>query len=174
MTNAQAGLGPTVQDAAPGQTGDFYRITDVLDAKERATLARVRAFLEREVAPIIEDHWARAKFPFEIVDGLRNLDDGYVPPIFTDNHGEELLDRKVIVRARESVEWTRRLLDECGVFAGISSGAAMAGAAKAAEQMDQGTIVVLLPDGGWKYLSSGAWTDPIDEVVDRATRINYW
>jgi len=106
----------------------------------------------------------------ELVQGLRNLDDGFVPPIFE----PEVLDRKLIVRPRESVEWTRRLLDECGVFAGISSGAAMAGAAKAAEQLDQGTIVVLLPDGGWKYLSSGAWTDPLDEVVERATRINYW
>jgi cysteine synthase B len=106
----------------------------------------------------------------ELVQGLRNLDDGFVPPIFD----PAILDRKMIVRPRESVEWTRRLLDECGVFAGISSGAAMAGAAKAAEQMDEGTIVVLLPDGGWKYLSSGAWTDPIDEVVERATRINYW
>ena len=76
MTNAQAGLGPTTHDAAPGQTGDFYRITDVLDAEERATVARVRAFLESEVAPIIEDHWARAKFPFEIVGGLRALDIG--------------------------------------------------------------------------------------------------
>jgi [CysO sulfur-carrier protein]-thiocarboxylate-dependent cysteine synthase len=106
----------------------------------------------------------------ELVQGLRNLDDGFVPPIFE----PDVLDRKLIVRPRESVEWTRRLLDECGVFAGISSGAAMAGAAKAAEQLDEGTIVVLLPDGGWKYLSSGAWTDPLDEVVERATRINYW
>jgi cysteine synthase B len=106
----------------------------------------------------------------ELVQGLRNLDDGFVPPIFE----PDVLDRKLIVRPRESVEWTRRLLDECGVFAGISSGAAMAGAAKAAAQMDEGTIVTLLPDGGWKYLSSGAWTDPIDEVVERATRINYW
>ncbi len=40
--------------------------------------------------------------------------------------------------------------------------------------MDSGTIVTLLPDGGWKYLSSGAWTDDIDEVVERATKINYW
>jgi [CysO sulfur-carrier protein]-thiocarboxylate-dependent cysteine synthase len=106
----------------------------------------------------------------ELVQGLRNLDDGFVPPIFD----PEVLDRKLIVRPRESVEWTRRLLDECGIFAGISSGAAMSGAAKAAAQMESGTIVVLLPDGGWKYLSSGAWTDPIDEVVERATRINYW
>ena len=85
-----------------------------------------------------------------------------------------LLDRKLIVRPRESILGTRRLLEECGVFAGISSGAAIAGAIKAAEQMDAGTIVTVLPDGGWKYLSSGAWTDELDEVVERATRINYW
>ena len=106
----------------------------------------------------------------ELVQGLRNLDDGFVPPIFDPT----VLDRKLVVRPRESVEATRRLLEECGVFAGISSGAAVHGALKMAEQMDAGTIVVLLPDGGWKYLSSGAWTDPIDEVVERATRINYW
>ncbi|HYL50708.1 MAG TPA: cysteine synthase family protein [Acidimicrobiia bacterium] len=106
----------------------------------------------------------------ELVQGLRNLDDGFVPPIFD----PALLDRKLIVRPRDSIEWTRRLLEDAGVFAGISSGAAVAGAVKTATQMDHGTIVTLLPDGGWKYLSSGAWTDPIDEVVERATRINYW
>jgi [CysO sulfur-carrier protein]-thiocarboxylate-dependent cysteine synthase len=106
----------------------------------------------------------------ELVQGLRNLDDGFVPPIFDG----AILDRKFIVRPRESIEWTRRLLDDCGVFAGISSGAAVAGAVKMAAQMDQGTIVTLLPDGGWKYLSSGAWTDDIDVVEDRAKRINYW
>ena len=62
----------------------------------------------------------------------------------------------------------------CGVFAGISSGAAVAGAAKVAATMDAGTIVTLLPDGGWKYLSSGAWTDDLDVVEERAQRINYW
>jgi cysteine synthase len=106
----------------------------------------------------------------ELVQGLRNLDDGFVPPIFS----PDVLDRKLIVRPRESIEWTRRLLDEAGVFAGISSGAAVAGAAKVAAQMDEGTIVTLLPDGGWKYLSSGAWTDDIDVVEERAQRINYW
>jgi [CysO sulfur-carrier protein]-thiocarboxylate-dependent cysteine synthase len=106
----------------------------------------------------------------ELVQGLRSLEEGFVPPVFD----PALLDRKTIVRARESVEWTRRLLDDCGVFAGISSGAAVAGAVRVAGEMEQGTVVVLLPDGGWKYLSSGAWTDPIDEVVERATRINYW
>jgi cysteine synthase B len=106
----------------------------------------------------------------ELVQGLRNLDDGFVPPIFD----EAVLDRKSIVRPRESIEWVRRLLDDCGVFAGISSGAAIAGAVKFAATMESGTIVTLLPDAGWKYLSSGAWTDDLDTVVERATRINYW
>jgi cysteine synthase B len=60
------------------------------------------------------------------------------------------------------------------VFSGISAGAVVAGAAKMAEMMDAGTIVTLIPDGGWKYLSSGAWTDDLDVVEERATRINYW
>jgi cysteine synthase B len=106
----------------------------------------------------------------ELVQGLRSLDDGFVPPIFDPT----ILDRKFIVRPRESIEWLRRLLDDCGVFAGVSSGAAVAGAAKMAAQMESGTIVTLLPDAGWKYLSSVAWTDDLDEVVERATRINYW
>ena len=106
----------------------------------------------------------------ELVQGLRSLEDGFVPPIFD----PAVLDRKFIVRARESIEWTRRLLDQCGIFAGISSGAVVAGAAKMAATMDAGTIVTLIPDGGWKYLSSGAWTDDIDVVTERANRINYW
>jgi cysteine synthase B len=106
----------------------------------------------------------------ELVQGLRSLEDGFVPPIFD----PAVLDRKFIVRPRESIEWTRRLLDECGIFAGISSGAVMAGVAKMAATMDVGTIVALLPDAGWKYLSSGAWTDDLDVVTERAQRINYW
>jgi cysteine synthase B len=106
----------------------------------------------------------------ELVQGLRSLDEGFVPPVFDPS----VLDRKLIVRPRESIQWTRRLLDDCGVFAGISSGAAVAGAVKAAGSMESGTVVTLLPDGGWKYLSSGAWTDDLDVVVERATRINYW
>ena len=106
----------------------------------------------------------------ELVQGLRNLEDGFVPPIFD----PDVLDRKFIVRPRESIERLRDLFDRCQVFAGISSGAAVAGAAKVAAEMHSGTVVTLLPDGGWKYLSSGAWTDDIDEVVERATKINYW
>ena len=106
----------------------------------------------------------------ELVQGLRSLDDGFVPPIFD----ASIIDRKFIVRPRESIEWVRNLLDTCGVFSGISCGAAVAGAVKAAARMEAGTIVTVLPDGGWKYLSSGAWTDDLDVVVERATRINYW
>jgi len=106
----------------------------------------------------------------ELVQGLRSLDEGFVPPIFD----PAVLDRKLIVRPPESIAWLRRLLNECGVFAGISSGAAVAGAVAAAGELDAGTVVVLLPDGGWKYLSSGAWTEPLDVVAERASRINYW
>jgi cysteine synthase B len=106
----------------------------------------------------------------ELIQALRSLEEGFIPPIFDAG----LLDGKSIVRARESVVWLRRLLEDCGIFAGISSGAAVAGAVKEAEKLERGTIVTLLPDGGWKYLSSGAWTDDLEVVEERATKINYW
>jgi cysteine synthase len=117
--------------------------------------------------------WAIEPPAGEKVDGLRNLDDGYIPPIFVDGGGAELLDGKRIVRPRESIEWTRRLTD-VGIFAGISSGAAVAGAAKCAESIERGTIVVVSADGGWKYLSTGAWTDDLDVVEKRAQEIIYF
>ena len=111
-----------------------------------------------------------------MVDGLRNLDDGYIPPIFEELGGAELLDRKTVVRPRESIEWTRRLA-EVGLFVGISSGAALAGAVKCANQIpagDRAVIVVVSPDDGWKYLSTGAWTDDLDEVAERARSTIYF
>ena len=114
--------------------------------------------------------WAVEPPSGELVQGLRNLDDGFVPPVFD----PDVLDRKLIVRPRESIEWTRRLTREAAIFAGLSSGAAMAGAAKAAAEIDEGVIVTVLADGGWKYLSTGAWTDDLDEVVERASRIVYF
>ena len=110
----------------------------------------------------------------ERVEGLRSLDDGYIPPVFEKWGGIDLLDGKRIVRPRESIEWTRRLVAECGIFAGISSGAALAGAARVAERIERGVIVFVVCDGGWKYLSTGAWTDDIDEVVKRAEKIIYF
>lgn len=109
----------------------------------------------------------------ELVEGLRNLDEGYIPPVFERWGGLELLDGKRIVRPRESLEWTRRLAD-LGVFSGISTGAAMAGAVRTADKIDRGTIVTIAADGGWKYLSLGAWTDDLDEVVERAKHTIYF
>ncbi|MGQ0521358.1 MAG: PLP-dependent cysteine synthase family protein [Actinomycetota bacterium] len=117
--------------------------------------------------------WAVEPPVGEMVDGLKNFDEGFVPPIFEANDGASLLDRKMIVRPRDSIEWTRRLID-VGVFAGISSGAVLAGAARCAAEVDGAVIVVVLPDGGWKYLSTGAWTDDLDVVTERAKRIMYF
>ncbi len=110
----------------------------------------------------------------ERVEGLRNLDDGYIPPLFESWHGFELLDRKRVVRPRESLEWTRRLVNECGIFAGISSGAALAGAAKVASEVTEGVVVFIVCDGGWKYLSTGAYTDDLDAAEAKAESIIYF
>ena len=110
----------------------------------------------------------------ERVEGLRNLDDGYIPPVFDMWDGRSLLDRKRVVRPRESLEWTRRLVAECGVFAGISSGAALAGAAKVASEIDAGVIVFIVCDGGWKYLSTGAYTDDLDAAEANVEGIVYF
>jgi len=120
--------------------------------------------------------WAVEPPVGETVDGLRSLDEGYIPPIFEELGGADLLDRKSVVRPRDSVEWVRRLAD-AGIFAGISSGAAMAGAVRCAARLGEGQpamIVVISADGGWKYLSSGAWTGDIDEVAERARSTIYF
>jgi cysteine synthase B len=135
------------------------------------TLLGVGRFL-KERNPAIQI-WAVEPPAGEMVDGLRNLDDGYIPPIFSDLGGEELLDRKTIVGPKDSILWTRRLT-ELGIFAGISAGAALAGAVKCAASIERGVIVFIAADGGWKYLSTGAWTGDIDEVVERAKKIIYF
>ena len=100
----------------------------------------------------------------EKVEGLRSLDDGYIPPVFEKWGGYELLNGKSIVRPRESLEYTRRLAD-VGIFSGISAGAALAGAVKVAKRIESGTIVFVVCDYGWKYLSTGAWTLDLDEAT---------
>jgi [CysO sulfur-carrier protein]-thiocarboxylate-dependent cysteine synthase len=96
----------------------------------------------------------------EMVHGLRSLDDGFIPPIID----IELLDRKVMVSNRDAIVWTRKLLDEEGVFAGVSSGAIARIAVRIGEELEGGNVVFLIPDDGWKYLSSGVYTKPIDEI----------
>jgi [CysO sulfur-carrier protein]-thiocarboxylate-dependent cysteine synthase len=96
----------------------------------------------------------------EMVHGLRSLDDGFIPPIIDIS----LLDRKIMVSNRDAVVWTRKLLDEEGVFAGVSSGAIARIAVRIAEELPGGNVVFLIPDDGWKYLSSGVYTKPVEEI----------
>src|SRR5579875_879724 len=120
--------------------------------------------------------WAVEPPAGEQVDGLRNLDDGYVPPIFDELGGPDLLDRKTIVRPRESVAFTRRLV-ELGLFVGISTGAAVAGAVRCAAQIAPGApavIVAVSADDGWKYLSTGVWTGDLDDVAERTQSLIYF
>lgn len=109
----------------------------------------------------------------EKVEGLRSLEDGYIPPVFEKWNGFELLDGKSIVRPRESLEYTRQLAD-VGIFSGISAGAALAGAAKVAAKIDEGVIVFVVSDYGWKYLSTGAWTLDLDEATANAEKVIYF
>ena len=106
----------------------------------------------------------------ELVQGLRSLDDGYIPPIID----LELLDRKIFVSNRDAVVWTKRLLEEEGLFLGVSSGAIARIAVRVAESLDEGNVVFVAPDDGWKYLSSGVYTKPIEELEDSLDSASFW
>jgi cysteine synthase B len=106
---------------------------------------------------------AAEPLPGDPVMGLRSLEDGYVPPILDVSK----LDRKLLVSNAESVAALRRLLDEDGIFAGVSSGAVVHVARKLAAERDDGVIVCVLPDGGWKYLSAGFWdADDVETAME--------
>ncbi|MFN8152214.1 MAG: cysteine synthase family protein [Solirubrobacterales bacterium] len=105
----------------------------------------------------------------EDVDGLRSLEDGFIPPIID----LSVLDRKIMVSNRDSVIWTQKLLREEGIFAGVSSGAIAYVANRIAGEMDEGNVVFLIPDDGWKYLSSGVYTRNVDEIEDLDSQ-NFW
>ena len=106
---------------------------------------------------------AAEPLPGDPVMGLRSLEDGYVPPILDVSK----LDRKVLVSNAESVAALRRLLDEDGIFAGVSSGAVVHVARKLAAEREDGVVVCVLPDGGWKYLSAGFWdSDDVEAAME--------
>ncbi len=96
----------------------------------------------------------------EPVQGLRSLDDGFIPPIID----LSLLDRKIFVTNSDAIVWTRKLLDEEGIFAGVSSGAIASIAVRIASELDEGNVVFVVADDGWKYLSSGIYTLPLEEI----------
>jgi [CysO sulfur-carrier protein]-thiocarboxylate-dependent cysteine synthase len=107
---------------------------------------------------------AAEPLPGDPVMGLRSLDDGYVPPILDVSK----LDRKVLVSNEESVREVRRLVDEDGLFAGVSAGAVAHVARKLAAEQDGAVVVAILADGGWKYLSADFWdADDVEAAMER-------
>jgi [CysO sulfur-carrier protein]-thiocarboxylate-dependent cysteine synthase len=106
----------------------------------------------------------------ELVQGLRSLEDGYIPPILD----VSMLDRKIFVSNRDAVVWTKKLLEEEGMFVGVSSGAIASIAVRAAADLDEGNVVFVVPDDGWKYLSSGVYTKPIEELEEAIETASFW
>ena len=113
---------------------------------------------------------AAEPFPGDLVQGLRSLDDGFIPPIID----LSLLDRKIFVSNRDAVIWTKRLLDEEGLFVGVSSGAIAAIAVRVANDLEDGNVVFVVADDGWKYLSSGVYTKPLEELEDTLDAASFW
>lgn len=97
----------------------------------------------------------------DLVYGLRSLEDGFIPPVFD----ESVLDGRIKVTASSSVKWTQALVVQEGVFAGISSGATVEVARRFATRIEEGDIVCLFADGGWKYLSTEIWTKQVEEAA---------
>jgi cysteine synthase len=108
---------------------------------------------------------AAEPLPGDPVMGLRSLDEGYVPPILDVSK----LDRKVLVSNEESVREVRRLLDEEGIFAGVSAGAVGHVARKLAAELEEGVVVAIFADGGWRYLSADFWeVEDVERSMERA------
>ena len=114
--------------------------------------------------------YAAEPLPGDAVQGLRSLDEGFIPEIFD----ASVLDGKFIVSNAESIDALRALTAKEGIFAGVSSGGAIVAAQRVAASMDHGTIVVLLADGGWKYLSEDIWTRDLDADSDEVERLSLW
>jgi len=105
---------------------------------------------------------AAEPLPGEQVQGLRSLEEGFVPPVLD----ASVLDDRFLVNNRDAVIGVRRLLREEGIFAGLSCGAAIAVAVRVALELESGSVVVLLADGGWKYLSADLWSRDLDELEE--------
>jgi cysteine synthase len=106
----------------------------------------------------------------EMVYGLRSLEDGFVPPILD----ESILDRKLLVSSADALRATRRLAEEEGLFAGISSGAVLHVATRIATELEDGNVVCLLADGGWKYLSTEAWAEDAERAAKKVGETLWW
>jgi cysteine synthase B len=96
----------------------------------------------------------------EAVQGLRSLEDGFVPPVLD----QSVLDAKILVSSLDAIRRTRQLKDQEGIFAGPSCGASLHAALRVAASLEHGKIVTILADGGWKYLSEDLWTRDLEEL----------
>ncbi len=108
--------------------------------------------------------------PGDLVEGLRSLEEGFVPPVLD----ESLLDARFVVHSRTAFAGAKELLQKDGIFAGVSSGAVVRTAQRVAERMKSGKIVALLADGGWKYLSTGLWTKSHEELPEGIESKVWW
>ena len=108
--------------------------------------------------------------PEDQIQGLRSLEDGFIPPILD----LSMLDSRIMVESREAFYYTKELLEKEGIFAGISSGSVIACAERLASRMDSGNIVCLLADGGWKYLSTGLWSQSYKDIKKEVEGRIWW
>jgi [CysO sulfur-carrier protein]-thiocarboxylate-dependent cysteine synthase len=114
---------------------------------------------------------AAEPLPGELVQGLRSLEDGFIPEILDPS----LIDTKYLVSNRDAISALRDLVYREGIFGGPSCGAVLVAAARVATEMESGTIVALLPDGGWKYLSAGTYSTNLDEMEEALEGgVNWW
>src|SRR6476660_7293245 len=114
---------------------------------------------------------AAEPLPGEQVQGLRSLDEGFIPEVLD----PDLLDAKYLVSNIDSLSALRDLVYREGIFGGPSCGAVLVAAARVATEMESGTIVALLPDGGWKYLSAGTYSTNLDEMEEALEGgVNWW
>jgi cysteine synthase len=113
---------------------------------------------------------ATVPHPGDLVQGLRSLEEGFIPPVLD----ESVLDGRVVVDSRTSFAATKELTHTEGIFAGISAGAAIKTAQRVAGRMERGKVVVLLADGGWKYLSTNLWTTEYADLPDDIDSKVWW
>ena len=113
---------------------------------------------------------AAAPQPDDRVQGLRSLEEGFVPPILD----LSILDARIMVSSEQSFVLTAALLQKEGIFAGVSSGAVLAAALRIAQRLDSGNIVCLFADGGWKYLSTGLWTHKYSDIAPDVEKKVQW
>jgi cysteine synthase B len=113
---------------------------------------------------------AAAPHPGDRVQGLRSLDEGFIPPVLD----QSLLDGRIVVDSKNSFAATKELMEQEGIFAGVSGGAVLRAAQRVGSRLESGNIVLLLADGGWKYLSTDLWNTDYEDLADDLDEQTWW